>query len=227
MKKAIFVLCVLCVFMLWPGNRVFAFEMEWGLTAGMMRSQSNISRDLPGITWGPVKEFSYGSYLTLFLIGNQFGFQPEIHYSIKGFDARETDQGQEISSQYKISYIEIPLLLSYRLPLPGRLKPGVVFGPYFGFAQKVREVQTIFGSTEERELGDNLKKTDMGMVFGGNVRYRLGRLILILAVRYNLGLVTISKNIQEVAYEFHSNDTIKNRAWSVRLGIGFNLINSK
>jgi len=65
------------------------------------------------------------------------------------------------------------------------------------------------------------------MVFGGNVRYRLGRLILILSVRYNLGLVTISKNIQEVAYDFQSSDTIKNRAWSVRLGIGFNLIDSK
>jgi hypothetical protein len=88
-------------------------------------------------------------------------------------------------------------------------------------------VQTIFGSTEERELGDNLKETDIGMVFGGNVRYRLGRLILILSVRYNLGLVTISKNIQEVAYDFQSSDTIKNRAWSVRLGIGFNLIDRK
>jgi hypothetical protein len=227
MKKAVFVLCVLCVFILWPGNRLFAFEMEWGFTAGMMRSLPAISRDLPWIRWGPIKEFSYGSYLALFFIGNQFGLQPEIHYSIKGFDARETDQGQEISSKYKISYIEIPLLLSYKLPLRGRLKPGVVVGPYFGFARKVKEVQTISGSTEERELGDNLKKTDIGIVFGGNVRYRLGRVILILTARYHLGLVTISKNIREVAYDFQSFDTIKNKGWSVRLGIGFNLIDSK
>lgn len=227
MKKTVFVLCVLCVFILGPGNRLFAFEMEWGLTAGMIRSHSDISRDLPGISWGPIKEFSYGSYLALFFIGDQFGLQPEIHYSIKGFDTRETDQGQDISSKYKISYIEIPLLLSYKLPLRGRLKPGVVIGPYFGFARKVKEVQTIFGSTEERELGDNLKETDIGMVFGGSVRYRLGRVILILTARYSLGLVTISQNIQEVAYDFQSDDTIKNRAWSVRLGIGFNLVDSK
>ncbi len=227
MKKAVFVLCVLCVFILLPGNQLFGFDMEWGLTVGMMRSFSAISRDLPGISRGPINEFSGGSYLALFFIGNQLGLQPEIHYSTKGFDARETDQGQKISSKYKISYIEIPLLLSYKVPLRGRIKPGLVIGPYFGLAQKVKEVQTIFGSTEERELGDNLKKTDVGLVFGGNVRFCLGRVTLILAARYSLGLVTISKNIQEVAYDFQTFDTIKNRAWSVRLGIGFNLIGSK
>jgi hypothetical protein len=201
--------------------------MEWGLTVGMMHSISAISRDLPGISWGPINEISYGSYLAFFFIGDQLGLQPEIHYSIKGFDARETDQGQDISSKYKISYIEIPLLLSYKLPLRGRIKPGLVIGPYFGFAHKVKEVQTIFGSNEERELGDNLKKTDVGLVFGGNVRYSLGRVTVILAARYSLGLVTISKNIQEVAYDFQSFDTIKNRTLSIRLGIGFNLTGSK
>jgi hypothetical protein len=227
MKKAVFVLCVLFVVILLPGNRLFAFEMEWGLKVGMMHSLSNISRDLPGISWEPIHAFSCGSYLVLFFIENHLGLQPEIHYSIKGFNARETDQGQEIFSKYKISYIEIPLLLSYKLPLRGRVKPGVVIGPYFGFAQKVKEVQTVFGSTEERELGDNLKKADVGLVFGGNIRYHLGRVTVILTARYNLGLVTISKNIQEVAYDFQSYDTIKNRAWSIMLGIGFNLINRK
>ena len=149
--------------------------------------------------------------------------QPEIHLSIKGFDMLETDQGQEISSKYKISYIKIPLLISCKFPLAGRLKPGMVIGPYIGLANKVQEVQSAFGVTEERELGDNLKKTDFGILLGGNVRYEMGKLTVILAARYSIGLVSISKDIQQVAYDFDSNDTIKNRALSIMFGIALNL----
>jgi hypothetical protein len=133
----------------------------------------------------------------------------------------EEDIGQEISSKYKISTIEIPVLISYRFPLRGRLKPGLVFGPYFGFAHKVKEVQTAFGETAKRELDDNLKKTDVGLVFGGNVRYRIGSIGIILSARYSLGLTNISKNIMEVAYDFLENDTIKNRAFTISLGVAF------
>jgi hypothetical protein len=149
------------------------------------------------------------------------GIQPEIHYSIKGFDVVEEDLGQEISSKYKISYIEIPVLIAYKFPLKGRLKPGLVLGPYLGFAHKVMEVQTAFGSTEKRELDDNLKKTDFGLVFGADFRYRLGFVNILLCVRYNLGLVNISRNIMEVSYNFGESDTIKNRALTVSLGVAF------
>jgi hypothetical protein len=162
-----------------------------------------------------------GSFVSLFFIGDRFGIQPEINYAVKGFDVLEEDIGQEISSKYKVSYVEIPVLIAYRIPLRGRFEPGLVFGPYFGFANKVMEVQAAFGTTEKRELDDNLKKMDMGLVFGGNIRYRLGAVNVLLSARYSLGLTNISKNIMDVSYDFRENDTIKNRALTVSLGIGF------
>lgn len=162
MRKTRLFTFVLCAFILLSGGPLYSCELEWGLKAGMVRSMAVISRDLPGITIEAIDGLSFGSYISFFFIGDQLGLQPEIYYSVKGFDAQETDQSQVISSRYKISYIKIPLLVSYKLPLKGRLKPGVVFGPYFGFARKVMEVQTAFGQTEERELGDNLKETDSG-----------------------------------------------------------------
>lgn len=223
MRKTRLFTFVLCAFILLLGSPLYSYELELGLKAGMVRSMAVISRDLPGITIDAIDELSFGSFLSFFFIGDQLGLQPEIYYSVKGFDAQETDQGQVISSRYKISYIKIPLLVSYKLPLKGRLKPGVVFGPYFGFARKVMEVQSAFGQTEERELGDNLKETDVGLVFGGNVRYSLGFVNVILAARYNLGLVNISKDITEVSWDFRSRDTIKNRALTVMIGLAFNL----
>jgi len=221
MKKTLCKGTVLCLFVLLAGSQIFAAEWEWGLKAGMVRSKASFSRDLPYTTLESIHGFSIGSFLSFFFIKDQFGIQPEINYSVKGFDVMEEDLGQEISSQYKISTIEIPVLLSYRIPLRGRLKPGLVFGPYLGFAQKVREVQTAFGNTEKRELDDNLKKTDVGFVFGGNVRYRLGSINVLLSARYSLGFVNISKNIMEISYDFEEGDWIKNRALTISLGIAF------
>ena len=221
MKKRLRNALALGVFLLLAGNRVLASQSEWGLKTGIIRSKANFSYDLPYIDIETLNAFSVGAFFSSFFVKNQLGIQPEIHYSIKGFDVVEEDLGQEISSKYKISYIEIPVLIAYKFPLRGRLKPGLVLGPYLGFAHKVMEVQTAFGSTEKRDLDDNLKKTDFGLVFGANVRYRLGFVNVLLSLRYSLGLVNISRNIMEVSYDFGEDDTIKNRALTVSLGIAF------
>ncbi len=221
MKKRLGKVLALGVFLLLVGNQVLASQSEWGLKTGIVRSRAGFSGDLPYINIESLNTFSLGAFVSFFFIKNQLGIQPEIHYSIKGFDVVEEDLGQEISSKYKISYIEIPVLIAYKFPLKGRLKPGLVLGPYVGFANKAMEVQTAFGSTEKRELDDNLKKTDFGLVFGANVRYRLGSVNVLLSVRYSLGLVNISRNIMEVSYDFGENDTIKNRALSLSLGVAF------
>jgi hypothetical protein len=212
---------MVCIFILLVGSQIFAFHWEWGFKTGIVRSKAGFSRDLPYITIGPINELSLGSYLSYFFIKDQLGLQPEINYAIKGFDVLEEDLGQEVSSKYKISYVEIPVLIAYRFPLRGRFRPGLVLGPYLGFAHLVREVQTAFGTKDVRELDDNLKKTDIGIVFGGNVQYRLGSMSIMLSVRYSLGLVNISKNIMEVSYDFRENDTIKNRDFTISLGIAF------
>jgi len=203
------------------GNLLSSSGWEFGLRAGVTRSKADISRNLPFLTVEPVDEITARSFIAFFFAGDGFGVQPEIGYSVKGFGVAETDRGEEIITEYKISYIEIPVLITYRSPLKGRLKPGLVCGPYFGFPQKVREVQTAFGSTEKRELDDNLAKTDIGLVLGGNVRYRLGSIGILLSARCSLGLVNISKNIMEVSYDFAEGDTIKNRSLTLSLGIAF------
>lgn len=188
---------------------------------GFVHARADLSRGIPGITWGPIHEFSAGLYLSMDIVGGQLGLQPEVNFLAKGFDALENDQGEDVSSKYKISYIEIPVLVYWKLPLKGRLRPGIFFGPYFGFATKVMEIQTAFGEIEKRELGENLKGRDFGLIFGGNVRYGLGSVVLMLDIRYTLGLNNISKDITAVAYEFQESDKIKNRALTMGLGIGF------
>jgi hypothetical protein len=220
MKRAL-ILLLLCFILLFSGNPLGSQEL--GAKFGLARSRADISQQIPGITYQSMNDFSAGIFLSLDIIGGQLGLQPEINYIVKGFDVREMDQDEEISSKYKISYIEVPVLVYYKAPLKGKIKPGVFIGPYVGFAQKVTEAQTAFGETEKRDLGDNLKGQDFGLLFGGNVRYRAGSLNLMLDIRYSIGFNNVSQNIMEVAYEFREDDTIKNRSLVMSLGVAFNL----
>ena len=221
MKRQLFVSAVLSAGLLLFSGRLEC--QEPGVKFGFARAHGDISRSIPGITWGPIHEFSFGLYFSLDIVGGQLGLQPEVNFLNKGFDALETDQGEEVSSKYKIRYIEVPVLVYWKLPLKGSLRPGFFCGPYFGFATRVMEVQTAFGETEKRELGDNLKGRDFGLVFGGNIRYGLGAVVLMLDIRYSLGLNNISQDITAIAYEFQEGDKIKNRVLTVGLGIGFDL----
>lgn len=196
---------------------------EPGVKFGFARAHADISRGIPGIIWGPIHEFSAGLYFSVDIVGGQLGLQPEVNFLNKGFDALESDRGEQVSSKYKIRYIEVPVLVYWKPPLRGRLRPGVFFGPYFGFATKVMEVQTVFGETEKRDLGENFKGRDFGLVFGGNIRYGLGSMVLMIDIRYSLGSNNISKDITAVAYEFRESDRIRNRVFTAGLGVGFDL----
>ena len=215
------VLLLVCVVLVFSGNLLNSQEL--GAKFGLARSHADISQDIPGITYGSMNDMAAGISLSIDIIGGQLGLQPEVNYIIKGFDVREMDQGEEISSKYKISYIEVPVLVYYKAPLKGKFIPGVFFGPYVGFAQKVTEVQTAFGETEKRDVGDNLKEQDFGLIFGGNVRYGGGSFRLMLDVRYSIGIKNVAQDIEKIAYEYREDDTIKNRSLVVSLGIAFNL----
>jgi len=214
-------LILLCTALLSIGNPLDG--QEFGARFGLARSHAAISQEIPGATYRAMNDLAAGIFLSFDVIGGQLGLQPEVNYIVKGFDVRETDQGEEVSSKYKVSYIEVPVLFYFKPRFDWKIKPGVFVGPYVGFAQKATEVQTAFGETEKRDLGDNLKGQDFGLLFGGSVRCSLGSLDLMLDVRYSIGFNNISKDIMDVAYEFEDNDTIKNRSVVVSLGVAFDL----
>jgi hypothetical protein len=203
--------------------QLFSASTQLGIKAGILNVRTDISGELPGIELKSIMEFSGGAFLKLNFDSGRLGIQPEILYATKGFDARETHDGLEISSKYKITYFEIPILVSYRLFSGKKIESLLLLGPYFGFPGKVREIQTAGEQTEVRELGDNLKKMDFGVVIGFDIRYRLKSLYFILAARYNRGLSNISRDIQEVSYDLDEDDTIKNKSFSLMFGLAFKI----
>ena len=198
-------------------------QTEIGFLGGFQLSKANLPESYLSMSYDTLAEFSFGIHLSSFFLKGRFGLRPEINYLTRGIKTRESAQGREVISRYKTSYVEIPILLIYRIPLVGRIEVRPLFGPYIGIPLKSKELQTAFGETNKRELGDNLKNPDIGLVLGMQMGYLMDKILMFLDVRFNLGILNISKDIQKVSYDFSQEDGFRNRSLSLSIGFAFNL----
>jgi len=106
-------------------------------------------------------------------------------------------------------YIEVPLLLKLKLPLP-IVQPFVFAGPSVGFKLK----EKLQSNGENVPLDQALlKNNDYGAVFGAGLD--LGRNFMV-DVRYSLGMQKVIATIGgDVQPDF------RNGVWSASLGIAF------
>ncbi len=143
-----------------------------------------------------------------------FSVRPEILYSAKGFKVSEV--GGE--SRLRLSYIEIPLLFEARIPVQNSpVRPVVFVGPAISF-ESTCEAQVGTGTSVAVDCKDpsidiQTKSTDWGLVFGGEIGYRTGRVIPFVGGRYNLGL----SNIDDTDTP---DVSVKNRALTFYGGVG-------
>lgn len=156
-------------------------------------------QDLSGMAAGVFVSFSLGGPVYL---------QPEVYYSRRG--SRLQEGGDKF--EYKLDYLEVPLLLKLAI-LRGPVSPVLFGGPYGSLLVKARGVTTIEGRSESEDLKELFKNIDYGLVFGGGLEFRAGRLLLLVEGRYTLGLANIATEVED--------GSVKNKGFSVLLGIGF------
>ena len=151
--------------------------------------------------------FVAGVYLN-FPMGSVFSIQLEGLYTMKGVNMTVTD-GTTFSEKLYANYIEIPLLLKFRIPTPG-ISPFVFAGAAVGF--KLSEKIVEDGQTVP--LSEALfKNNDYGAIFGGGLNIG-GHFHA--DIRYSMGLQKVVSTVQgETPLD------IKNGVWSATIGIGF------
>ena len=196
-----------------------------GLLAGLFLTTCSLAQISFGVKGGPnvatvggadvssiVKSrtgFSAGGYLELslpFLLT----IQPEILYSTKGFimeqDYSALGQSYSYKSTNTYSYLEIPVLIKYSLPVP-MIKPSLYVGPEIEVLLTAKSVFEGTGSpTVDTDIKSIVTSTDYGAVFGASTHI----LVADVDVRYVLGLKSTDGVNQAKMY---------NRVWSVMLGI--------
>ncbi|MGD1044549.1 MAG: porin family protein [Bacteroidota bacterium] len=153
--------------------------------------------------------FAAGVFAEISLPG-PISIQPEVLYSVKGYKLDVPGIGSKTGTY---SYVDIPVLAKFSLPLP-ILKPFIFAGPSFGFLMSAKEKtdNTFLGTSNEVDVKDNTTGTDIGLVIGVGAKLSLIVFDLTVDARYNMGLSTLDKS---------GNAKVYNRVFAVYVGIEF------
>jgi hypothetical protein len=138
--------------------------------------------------------FSYtiGAFSTL-PFSNSFAVQPEINYVRKGRNEETYELNTTVKTDYKIDYLQVPVLFQYRDNLE---KGGALFyieaGPYAGFALNNLTQPSKGNDSGLTVPAPEEKKTDWGAALGIGFEAPVWQQDLRFNLRYNMGLSEIA-----------------------------------
>jgi Outer membrane protein beta-barrel domain len=162
-----------------------------------------------------------------------FSIQPEMHYVMKGskqdleFAATVDPGGLNIpltvpgELQWQLNYIEIPILMKLTIPTQGSISPCLLAGPALAFRTSSKVKLRAVGIEESEDIKDLIKSTDLGLVLGGGVDFRMSpTTVLNVDARYNLGMSDLL-DVPPIVSLFTPDLT--NSAFGLRVAIGYRL----
>ena len=172
-----------------------------------------------------------GGFLS-FRLGSNFLLQPEIYYSQKGFkhsgyvrDLYGNITLHQGSVTYKDEYIDLTVLLKYRIPIESKIKPEVFFGPSISYLVQGKEehspiLEQIPMCSSFLLLEPNhMNEFDYGAIFGAGFNYNR----FSLEARYYLSLIE-HYDYSNSGYGLWGIPDLKNSVFSVMVGYSFKKI---
>jgi len=125
-----------------------------------------------------------GGIFFMHQFSNLFAIQPEAYYTMKGATLNRTSA----DITFSFDYIEVPVLLKLIIPVEGsNVRPSIFAGPSLGFNTTAKvKVEADTGESEEEDIKEDVKSTDIGLVFGAGIGIMIGKNELGFDIRYNL-----------------------------------------
>ncbi len=198
-KKVLrFLVCCLVVFAL--SAPLSAAQLRSGVKLGL--NIANLDFSEPYIYEPKSQAYFQGGVFFALHVSAPLAIQVEGLYTTKGSKFKDI-------GKIKLSYIDVPVLLKLCIPADSPFLPYFFAGGYASFNLKSKTI-LVTGSTYE---GEDVKKTDFGLLFGAGVEYMFHQIRFLFEGRYTTGLSNI---LQETAY-FKA----KNKTFSIMLGISF------
>mgnify|MGYP001180904573 CR=1 FL=1 len=214
MKKILGILAaVLIMTILVPKPGAAQATIDLGLKGGY--SLSNMTWTGGGPSESPkwLGQPVFGAFLAINL-NPTFSIQPEVFLWKGGVYDQEDFEGTLYRYELVLTYVHVPVLAKVHLAREGALRPVLFAGPAVSFLSKaVNKYYEDGALIDDDDVKEFLKGTDFSAVFGGGLEFYLDKIMLVLDVRYNLGLANVNNKGDET--------TAKNKAVMIMAGIGF------
>ena len=122
-----------------------------------------------------------------------FAVQPELMYIQKGVSEEGTlPDGTTVTTNTKLGYIEVPLLVKLQAPLGEGITPSVFAGPTLGLNVTGEvELEVEGEGVVETTDADNVNTAELGLVLGGGIDIDFSVGTLMGDIRYGLGLTDV------------------------------------
>jgi hypothetical protein len=214
MKKGLLVFTVALLFAAFvPRPVAAAIDFDWGVKGGLSMASEKWSDDTSASK--SLTKPVFGVFFA-FNLNKSFAIQPEIYYLTQGGIYTYEPEGIIYKYVDTFNYLQIPVLAKLRLMPDKKLTPIVFAGPAVGVLLSAHYKYSVDGVEEwDKNVKTWYKSTSFGLVFGGGVEYKLDKLMLVLDVRYDLGLANIDKS------DVPNPDTLKTRTLMFMVGVGF------
>lgn len=192
-------------------------ETSVGLEAGL--AFADLSADGAGVALGTRTGGRVGAVLSRGVYG-PLGVRTGVAWSRKGATVDPSGSGAAARREIELTYLEVPLLLTLRLPEgPAPVTPRLFAGPQVGLETgcSVSREAGAAGGTVECAAADlpfplDARGTDLGLVVGGGLDFGLdGPVTMTLDARYERGLVDVNG--------LDDGPAIENRAFTVSVGL--------
>jgi opacity protein-like surface antigen len=146
-------------------------------------------------------------YFFSYRVGNGIAVQPELIVMERGAETVVlAENGRD--ADLIATYIDVPILARYNVPLQGDFRPYVIAGPALSLKIDARR---MIGS-DGTDYDDETKLFDFGAHAGAGCDWALGKNTgIALEARYSIGFTNVLDD--------GSDDNVKNRTFSVLFGI--------
>lgn len=150
-----------------------------------------------------------GAFVNVSLL-NFLAIQPELIFKQSG--ASYTYQALQVTQSVKVNYLQVPVLFKLQIPINKTFYPNIFIGPQYSFA--LTREYSIGNDDGQLQFDDaDIRRNDVGGVFGAGLDVRSKRLFWTIDFRYGMGALQIENNDQ-------LNLDLKNQDFSVSTGIG-------
>jgi len=188
----------------------YAQKAQFGIKGGL--NSSNFSGDTAGMNFKSSIGFNAGVFATIKL-SDKINLQPEILYSTQGAEVQNVvapvnGVNYTADIKFKLSYINIPVMLKYYVAD----KFNIEAGPQVGFLTSAKTSTKVegFSQTVDQDAKDYFESVDFGFNFGAGYDFTKN---ISAGIRYNLGL----SNVLNTA----SGDSSKSENSVFSLSVGY------
>lgn len=137
--------------------------------------------------YGSVRGFVIGGFVR-FALSDKFDLQPELLYSQQGAEISMISDGINVDMEYKLDYINIPIVLKRNF----NSGLNVHAGPQLGILTSAKVDWKAQGSSGDEDIKDELEDIDFSLCLGVGYEFTSG---LGFDLRFNIGLTDIDDDM--------------------------------